>query len=200
MSTSTFTNRNRWIAQLVILLVIALLLLYFVITFALREKGGPQIGHRSPIASLTYCGAEQEKLCIVSFSQLVDGGMQVNFQTPYAFYPAFLLKISNREAESTYTCERVESTSTSVVCTGAPQVPGQVLRFTVISKKSGTIVAVGEFAIIGIALFTPAVEGTGTIEVTLVTPTNLPTVTPAFNTATPTQTLPGTSYPNPSYP
>ena len=187
MSFGTLTNRNRWIAGSVFLLVIVLLIIYSVIT--LRVSGGPQVGHRLPIETLTYCGVEQNKLCIVNFSQVVDGGMQVNFQTPYAFYPEFILKISHNGEESTYECERVEATSTAVVCTGAPQVPGEVLEFQVISKYWGTVFAQGEFAIIGIALFTPVVQGTATI----VTPTELVT-------STPTATLLPTSYPNPPYP
>jgi hypothetical protein len=200
MSLGTFSTRKRLIAGLALLLVVVLLIVYSVIAFALRGKGGPQVGHRAPIATLTYCGADQNKLCIISFSQVLDGGMQIDLQMPYAFYPPFNLKISHDGDESTYECERVQATATAIVCTGPSQVPGQLLKFTVISKDEGTIFASGEFAIIGIALFTPAVEGTPTIEATLGTPTGLLTVTPAFGTPIPTQTLPGTSYPNPSYP
>ena len=202
MSFGTLTNRTRLIAGAVLLLVIIFLLVYSVIAFAIRGKGGPQVGHRTPIESLSYCGADQNKLCIVDFSQEVDGGMQVNFQTPYAFYPEFILKIIHDGNESTYECERVEPTSTTVVCTGAPQVPGEVLEFRVISKNWGTVFAAGKFAIIGIALFTPAVESTGTLETPTEAPTELITSTPTLfpRTPTPTRTLPPTSYPNPSYP
>jgi hypothetical protein len=190
MSLATFSNRNRLIAGLALLLVIVLLVVYFLIAFAVRGKGGPQVGHRSPIETLTYCAGDQDKLCIVNFSQVLDGGLQVHFQTPYAFYPAFILKISNNGNESTYECKSVEEVATAVVCTGASQVPGQVLRFTVISKNRRTVIAAGEFAIIGIALFTPVVD---------ISPT--PTETPTgVLTVTPTRTLPATSYPNPSYP
>ena len=192
MSSATFLNRNRLIAGLALLLASVLLMVYFLITFAVRGKGAPQVGHRLPIETLTYCGADQDKLCIVTFSQVVDGGMQINFQTPYAYYPAFVLKINNHGNESTYECKRVEEIATAVVCTGASQVPGQVLRFTVISKNRGAVIAAGEFAIIGIALFTPVVDISAT---PAETPTGVLTVIPI-----PTQTLPATSYPNPSYP
>jgi hypothetical protein len=195
MSLGIFSTRNRLIAGLALLLVIVLLIIYSVIAFASRGKGGPQVGSRSPIETLMYCGADQDKLCIISFSQVVDGGMQINLQMPYGLYPPFVLKISHDGDESTYECERVQGTATAIVCTGASQVPGQLLKFTVISKDGGTIFAAGEFAIIGIALFTPAVEGTPTIEATLETPTGLLTVTPI-----PTPTLLATSYPSPSYP
>ena len=199
MALNTFTTRDRLIAGVVTLLVLVVLLSYSVISVLPRREAGPQVGHRSPAETLTYCGAEQNKLCIVAFSQEVDGGMQVNFETPYAFYPEFILKITHDGQESTYECQRVEATSTGVVCTGRPQVPGEVLEFKVISKYWGTVFAEGRFAIIGIALFTPSVETTGTLE----TPTGIVTLTPEFDTPTPiptaTRTTP-TSYPNPSYP
>ena len=200
MPFGTLTNRNRLIAGSVFLLVIILVLVYSVIAFALRGKGGPQVGHHTLIETLSYCGAVENKLCIVDFSQEVDGGMQINFQTPYAFYPEFILKIIRNGEESSYECDRVEPTSTAVVCTGAPQVPGEVLEFRVISKNWGTVFAAGKFAIIGIALFTPAVEATGTLETPTEAPTGLPSMTPFPSTPTPTRTLPPTSYPNPSYP
>jgi len=199
MSFGTITNRTRLIAGAVLLLVILLLTVYYLIAFAFQGKGGPQVGHRLPIETLTYCGVDQNKLCIVSFSQEVDGGMQVNFQTPYAFFPGFLLKIIHNGEENNYECERDEAAFTTVVCTGAPQVPGEVLEFRVISKKLGTVVAAGKFAIIGIALFTPVVETTGTSETPTVVPTGLPSLTPVPATPIPTLTPP-TSYPNPSYP
>lgn len=191
MFKSSFNDRNRLIAGLAILIVVALLILYSVIAFALRGKERPQLGYRVPIASLSYCDTEQNKLCITTFSQIVDGGLQVNFQTPSAFYPDFILKIGHDGEESTYECQRAEETSTVVVCTGASQVPGQMLEFTVISKKWGTILAKGRFAIIGIALFTPAFEATPTVTAT-VTLTGAPTL---LATASPNP-----SYPNPSYP
>jgi hypothetical protein len=200
MASETFTNRNRLIAGLAIVLVLLTLIIYSVIRIRPRGVAGPQVGHRSPAETLTYCGAEQNKLCIVAFSQEVDGSLQVNFETPYAFYPEFILTINHNGEESTYECQRVEATSTGVVCTGKPQVPGEVMEFKVISKYWGTVFAEGRFAIIGIALFTPGVESTGTLEA----PTELVTQTLEFVTPTPiptaTRRTPTPSYPNPSYP
>ncbi len=205
MALDTFTNRNRLIAGLVILIGLIVLLVYFIVSLLSRRTERPRIGHRSPIAALTYCGAELDKLCIVSFSQDVDGTMEVNFQIPDASYPDFILKINHNGEESTYECQRGEDRSTTIVCIGAPQVPGEVLQFKAISKDSSILLAEGEFAIIGIALFTPKAEVTATIEGTAGTPTETPTPTlaaaPVFNTATPTWTPTVPSYPNPtSYP
>jgi hypothetical protein len=204
MSLDTFTNRNRLIAGLIILIGLLVLIVYFVVSLLSRRTERPRIGHRSPIATLTYCGAELDKLCIVSFSQEVDGRMDVNFQLPDASYPDFILKIIHNGAESTYECQSVKDGFTTVVCIGAPQVPGEVLQFKALSKESSILLAEGEFAIIGIALFTPEAEMTATIEGTAGTPTETPTPTltaaPVFNTPTSTLTPTAPSYPNPSYP
>jgi len=198
MASGILTNRNRLIAGLVILIVLVILMIYSLITFLQRREGQPQVDHRSPVETLGYCSGEQDKLCIVTFSQEVDGGMQVNFQIPNAFFPEFILKISHNEDESIYECERVEATSTTVLCTGEPQVPSEILKFKVFSKNWGTLLAAGNFAIIGIALFTPEVESTATIEL----PTETPTATAIspLRTPTPVGLTPSPSYPNPSYP
>jgi hypothetical protein len=134
--------------------------------------------------------------------------MQVNFQIPDAFYPDFVLTIGDNGQENIYQCDRGEDRFTMVTCIGPSQVPGQTLEFQVISKDSETILAEGEFAIIGIALITPAGVDTATLESTAtVTETPTPEATlPLLKTPTGTlmPTVPAypnpTSYPNPSYP
>jgi hypothetical protein len=200
MSSEIITNRNRLIAGLVILLILVVLVIYFLVASLSRRTERPQLDHRLPVAALTYCGAEQDKLCVISFSQEVDGGMQISFQTPFAYYPEFLVKINHDGEETIYECERREAGSTSVVCTGKPQVPGVVLEFRVFSKNWGTLLAEGNFAIIGIALSTPEVEVSATLEGGTGTPTTTPTFAPRFNTPAATQTALTPSYPNPSYP
>ena len=207
MSSENRTNRNRLIAGIAVLIVLIILIISSASILRQRRNGQPQVNHRFPIAKLTYCGPQQETLCIVSFSQEVDGAMRVNLQTPDSFYPKFYLTISYEGAESTYECQRVEESPTSVYCTGAPQVPGLVLNFKVISKNGGTVLAEGNFSIIGIALSTPEIITTGTVEGLTGTPVETPTAglpsrTPTLVQATPTPTLatPSPSYPNPSYP
>ncbi|MEO8355958.1 MAG: hypothetical protein ABI621_08590 [Chloroflexota bacterium] len=190
MSSDYATHRNRLIAGLAILVVLLIMVIYWLSTLLQQGSGQAQVGHHSIIPELAYCGSEQGTLCIVSFSQEVDGAMQVNFQTPRALFPEFILTISNNGAESTYECERVENAPTSMICTGASQVPGQILQFKVISKHRGTLLAEGKFAIIGIALMTPEILSTVTL-----------TETPPATTPTPGRTTPSPSYPNPpSYP
>jgi len=194
------TNRNRLITGLAILLMLVVLVFYFLIASLSRRAEQPQLDHRSPVDALTYCGADLDTLCIITFSQKVDGDMQISFQTPFSYYPEFLVKIDHEGEESSYECERVEANSTNVVCTGKPQVLGEVLEFRVFSKNWGSLLAVGNFAIIGIALFTPEGEVTAALEGGIETPTTTPTVASSFNTATATQTALTPSYPNPSYP
>jgi len=179
-------------AGLAILTVLLVVVLYSLIQLLPREEERLRIGHRSMLTTLSYCDAEPDRLCVVSFTQDVDGSMQVIFQTPRSSYPVFILKIQNGEKVSTYKCQRIENIPTGMVCTGESQVPGQILQFTVLSKLSGIILAEGQFAIIGIALFTPVVDISAT---PIETPTGVLTVPPI-----PTQTLSTTSYPNPSYP
>jgi hypothetical protein len=200
MSSELITNRHRLVGGLVILLVLVALILYSLMASLHKKVQQPHVYHRSPVDALTYCGAELDKLCIISFSQEVDGDMQISFQTPFLYYPEFLVKINHNGEESNYECQRVEANSTSVVCNGKPQVLGEVLEFRVFSKNWGTLLAEGNFAIIGIALFTPEVEVTATLEGGIETPTITPTFAPRFNTPTATQTALTPSYPNPSYP
>lgn len=209
MSSDYAAHRNRLIAGLAILVILLILVVYLLIRFIPEgnDQAQAQVGQRSPLSGLTYCGAEGDILCVVSFTQEVDGAMQVNFQTPHASFPEFILQIIHNGEESTYECEEVEGAPTSIHCTGASQVPGEILQFKVISKHRGTLLAEGKFAIIGIALVTPEILSTGTLDGLTGTPTGtatadstLRTPTPTRGTPTPTATTPSPSYPNPSYP
>ena len=142
--------------------------------------------------ALSYCGPEDTRLCVVSFGQVIDGDMQVHFQVPRFLYPDFILVINRFGEESTYECKRTKGLASSVVCTGASQVPGEVLQFKVISRKNGLLLAEGKFSIIGIALSTPEI---------LLTETPTPSAVPGTETTTVTPSYPNPSYPNPtSYP
>jgi len=190
-------QRNRWIAGLSILAIVLLLAVVSIVLFLQnRNEGpGPRVGYRSPIAELAYCAGEDRELCIVSFNQIVDGGMQVNIQTPRVFYPRILLVINRYGVESTYECRKAEPLTNRVVCEGPPQTPGEILQFKVFLREQGTLVAEGKFSIIGIAISTPEVIPPATT-----TPTTTPTGAPTRRTPTPARSTPSPSYPNPSYP
>lgn len=202
---------NRIIAGLAISIVLIILLIYFGATlFTRKGEPRPRLGNRSPVETLAYCGTDDPKLCIVSFNQDDLGQMVVNFQTPNPYYPEFILSITFNRQENLYGCERGKQPLNSMICSGVMQVPGEILQFKVVSKSWGTLLAEGNFAIIGIALATPENIPTATIEGLTSTPA---TVTPGFPTARPTFTPfptqtpatpsypnPSPSYPNPSYP
>jgi hypothetical protein len=93
----------------------------------------------------------------------------------------------------------MDTPATNIQCVGASQAPGEILNFKIISKEQGALIAEGDFAIIGIALYTPEPASTATIPVTA-TATATPTA-PQFHTLTPVRTASPPSYPNPtSYP
>lgn len=207
MTSEMATSRNRLIAGLLILLVFFLLICYFLISSLFRKPEQPKIGSHSPVDTLTYCSEDQQGLCIVAFSQILDGDMQVNIQTPYTHYPEFVLTINRNGQESTYTCKPMENSAIGVVCTGASQAPGETLNFKIISKNLGTVLAEGNFPIIGIALITPESPSTETLQVTETVTVTETEIVPTYNTPTlvwtpsPPSFPNSTSYPNPtSYP
>ena len=193
------------IAGIAILVILLLAAVIFLLSSIRQPAEAPRIGYRSPVAELDYCGPDDRELCVVSFSQIVDGDMQVNIHTPRVFYPKFFLLINRFGVESTYECRKEDSLSQNVECFGPPQVPGEILQFKIVFKVQGTLVAEGKFAIIGVALSTPEVSFTLTPEELI---TETPTRSPVLTTRTPmptrtpmaTRTAPVTSYPNPSYP
>jgi hypothetical protein len=201
MAPEISTNRNRVIAGLLALLVFVILICYFSISFLFRKPEQPKIGTHSPVGTLAYCRPEQTGLCIVAFSQVVDGGMQVNIQTPYTHYPEIVLKINRNGQESTYVCEPMATLATGVLCIGASQTPGEVLNFKIISKSTDELLAEGNLAIIGIALLTPEGGVTETMTPTETLEATETPFVPLFDTPTPTGTELPPSYPNPtSYP
>ena len=132
--------------------------------------------------------------------------MLVNLLIPASNYPDFYLTISDGEVVNSYECEQVEDFPTNVYCTGAEMHPGEPLQFNIIALEDETILAEGNFAIIGLQLPNPAEEAT---ETALATETfdSFGTPTPLlldFLTPSPTLRVTATrtpSYPNPtSYP
>jgi hypothetical protein len=121
--------------------------------------------------------------------------MLVNILTPGYSFPAFYLKIVHEKGESIYECQKVEKFPSNVYCTGEEMQVGKILQFMLISKSGDEVLAEGSFAIIGLALPTPAEQLTAS-------PTPTPTQEEELVTATPTRvrSTPSPSYPNPPYP
>jgi hypothetical protein len=197
-------TQQRWLIAGIATLALLFILVIVGLVRSVQPRGSnSHVGHRSPASQLTYCGPQETKLCVVAFNQVEGGDLLVNFQVPGVFYPEFVLVINRFGVESSYECNEAEDVSMGVVCSGAPQVPGETLQFKIISKNDGLLLAEGKFQIIGIAISTPEVlltpTGTPTeFPTAIVTETPFPTqIGPTQQFSTPT---PPTSYPNPSYP
>ena len=186
-------DRNRLTVGAIVVVVLIVILGYGLIQ---RQKEEPQARQRSPLTELAYCSSEEIRPCIVSFSLDSAGNMLVNILTRIDF-PAFYLKIIHEIGESAYECQEVEGFPANRYCIGPEMQVGEILQFLVISKRDETILAEGNFAIVGLALPTPEEQLTLTASPTGEQPLETVTVTVE---PTPVQSTPSPSYPNPPYP
>lgn len=202
MATLTSQNRSRLIAIIAVLLVLMIVVVYSAGKFQgsdVKVKHS-QIGARHPASALPYCSIDQSDLCVLSFGQIVNGPMRVDFLAPNADYPEFILKVVNNGLESTYECQSLEETPENIYCTGIVQAPGAVLELSLFSKKDNALLAKGTFSLIGVALLTPEFftpESSGALSSQL--GFRIPEGHER-NALSTTSTPNPTSYPNPSYP
>lgn len=199
-------NRNRLIAGI----VAAVVLLSVLVTAGIRlwhsTREAPRAGQKIFVARLGYCGAEDIRPCIVSFSQDGMGNMLVDILIPSSTFPDFYLIISRGEERFQYECEKVKDLPNQVQCIGREMFPGELLQFTLVSIEEERVLAEGQFTIIGLLLSTSVA---GASESTP-SPTEFSTAvflggfTPVVATPTPSATPPSypnpSSYPNSSYP
>jgi len=204
-------NRNRLIAGFVLLTVFGIITVVGISLFFLasQKESPPELNQRTPASDLNYCNASDARPCIVSFGFDSDENMLVNLLMPPS-YPEFYLKITQKQSETRYECQRVKNFSTDFYCVGVQMPPGEPLQFMIISSKDDTILAEGNLSIIGLVYPTPGFALSTTIP--LQTGTSLPFETPTqyqgqpTKTPTPTRYAPkpssttSPSYPNPSYP
>ena len=147
-------TRNRFIL-ISLSVVLVILTISGVVLWSESGRNQARVDQRFPIQGLKYCGSTPVTPCVVSFSQDADGNMLVNFLTDGAFYPDFYLKIKAGEAEHIYVCEKLNTFSTSVYCTGKSLPVGVILQFFIISINDDILLAQGNFPIIGMALAGP---------------------------------------------
>lgn len=190
-------NRNRLLA----VGAVFTLLLVITVVWAARARGSqPSASQRTLVAPLGYCNADDVRPCILAFSLDTDNNMLVSLRVPDRLYPNFYLTITRAGEVHRYECEEVSGSATLRTCTGTSLFPGEPLQFSLIAIGNDHVLAAGNFAIIGLLLFTPEVETTATLS-TLEPPadTAAPDATqpPIFVIPTPT---PRPSYPNPSSP
>ena len=179
-------TRNRLIL-ISLSVVLVILIIAGLALWRQRQRNQARVEQRYPVQGLKYCGSSPVTPCVVSFSQDADGNMLVSFLTDGAFYPDFYLKIKAGEEEHIYVCEKVNTFSTTVYCTGKALPVGVVLQFFIISLNGDVLLAQGNFPIIGMALAGPQ---------DYLPPTPTKTVSPTDDLIP--ETTPSPSYP--SYP
>jgi hypothetical protein len=196
-------NRNRYTAGAAVSVLLILIIIGLILLRAELQGRQTQVNQREPLPDLGYCDSTQVTPCIVSFSRDANDRMLVNILAESSF-PDFYLKIIHSRGESIYQCRDVERFSTSVYCTGRALPLGEVFEFYLLSVDDNTVLAQGNFSIIGMALATVDIFvstagetplPSAAISVTAGTPTI--TLTPGrgtpSRTPTPTRTA---SYPN----
>jgi hypothetical protein len=197
-------NRNRLFAGGSIAVLLILIITGLILLRAELQSRQTQVNQREPLQGLAYCDSQQITPCIVSFSRDSQGRMLINILADRSF-PDFYLKIIHSDGESIYPCREVERFSTSVYCTGKILPLGEIFQFYILSVDDNSLLAQGNFSIIGIALAsvdtfvstagpTPSAVSSA-VSVTAGTPTI--TLTPGRGTPTRTPTPTRTaSYPN----
>ena len=155
MFTLSLQNRNRLIAIVAVLIALTIVIVYSVSRAQSPKVKRSQVGSRYPASAIGYCSVDPSHLCVLSFGQIVNGPMRVDFLAPSADYPKFVLKVTNSGVESTYECQSVQETPENIYCTGMVQAPGAILELNLLSEKNNTLLAKGTFSLIGVALLTP---------------------------------------------
>ena len=154
MSTLSSQNRIRLIAIVAVLIVLVSVIVYSAGRSQSSKVKHSQVGSRHPASALGYCSSDQSQLCVLSFGQIVNGPMRVDFLSN-ADYPEFVLRAINNGVESTYECQSEEEAPENRYCTGMVQAPGAILELSLFSKKDNGLLAKGTFSLIGVALLTP---------------------------------------------
>lgn len=192
-------NRNRLIVGIVTLLLVVLVIAggWWLVRSINHLR---QASQKILVVELGYCGPEEIRPCITSFSQDGEGNMLVDILLPSSGFPNFYLTISQEGQEHRYECKKVKASPTHAQCVGREMQPGEAMQFTIISIADNSVLAEGSFPIIGLLLVAPGVDVVAALQPTeSPTPFSFGIPTPAFGTPTPTATL--SSYPNPtSYP
>ncbi len=205
MLQQIFSSRKTTLLVAAGIVILALLLLAWRVVSLQKAASEADL---EPILKISYCGAEPEELCVLSFGRDLDENMIVNLFVPDRKLPAFYLKIKRVTGESLYECEKDKEVRTSVFCYGDMVNLQEKMEVSLFAKKDDRLIAAGDFRLKAILLSEPSLaevsDGTSTPEST-VEETSTPSeffdtpVETATPTSTPTQT-PDASYPNSSYP
>jgi hypothetical protein len=194
-----FSSRKSILLVLAGVVILALLALTWRIISL--QKAAPETT-LEPVLKISYCGAEPEELCILSFGRDAEENMVVNIFSPNRKFPDFYLKIKRVTGESLYECEKDKEVRTSVFCYGDMVNLQEKMEVSLFSKKNDSVLAMGNFTLNAILISEPVQagkkDGTTTPESTVdetPTPTLLSKTPTVMNTPTPDASYPNSSYP-----
>lgn len=100
----------------------------------------------------TYCGADLEEICVLSFGRDGNGDTVINLFVPEKEFPAFYLKVIRLNGESLFECHVNEALPESVYCLGDAVNLEERLEISVISEDGDTLLATGRFTVTGILI------------------------------------------------
>lgn len=181
--------------------VILLALLALVWRVVSLERASSEVVSE-PILKISYCGAEPEELCVLSFGRDAEEKMIINLFAPDRTFPGFYLKIKRITGESVYECEKNKEVPTSVFCYGDMINLQEKMEISLLSKDDGRLIAAGNFTLNAILISAqPQNMGDDSAPTPAIFNAGKSVSTDAFETLTVTPDLtPDPSYPNPSYP
>lgn len=189
-----------------ILLVLAgviLLALFALVWRAVALQRAASVVAPQPILKISYCGAEPQELCVLSFGRDAEENLAVNLFVPDRKFPDFYLKIKRITGESAYECEKNKEVPTSVFCYGDMVSLQEKMEIGLYSKVDDHLLAAGTLALNALLLSTQSLGGGG---IPTAAPARAASATPetiVSTNETPVVTVtftPDPSYPNPSYP
>lgn len=206
MVQQIFGSRKSIVFVLVGVVVLALFTLAWRIVSLQQAASEATV---EPVLKISYCGAEPEELCVLSFGRDVDENMVVNLFVPDRKFPAFYLKIQRATRESTYECEKDKEVQSSIFCYGDMANLQERMQVSIFAKADDHLLAAGAFTLKAILVSESSSAGVANTPTAAPgldeSPTSTEISTDVAKTATPTLTptltpTPDVSYPDSSYP
>lgn len=158
----------------------------------------------APALQMSYCGADPQEICVLSFGRATDENLFVSIFVPDKNFPSFYLKIDRLAGESLYECEKNPEAPTHVYCIGPLLNLQEAVELKLLAQTDDQLLATGSFVVKAILISESPALGAGEIIVTpeeQVEPTSTAdeaSETPVTATAETPEANP--SYPNPTYP
>lgn len=201
-------SKKQWLFLAATLLVPALICIALLAGFwmtSLRNRAIPAV---EP-ATMDYCGADLEDLCVLSFGRDGDGNTIINLFVPRKKLPVFYLTIKRRNSESLYVCDKSDDIPNTVWCVGEPLSLEERVEIDVVSKQDDQLLARGRFTITAIFIGSPNIgaskpqSNAATSTLPASSQTDVPPSTPIPGRTEPARTAnpaftptPSDSYPN----